>query len=279
MPAADVGTLVAGLRGLEAIDLEQPRYAGAPTFAAHQPGFSYVLHRRHELGLGAARTSASGLIVAAEHSGTHIDALCHQAEDLQMYGGCAVTAQNQTPQGFTTLGAETIPPIMARGVLLDVAATAGVQRLPAGHVVGAAELERAADAAGVEASEGDVVLIRTGNATAWEDAEEYLRGPGVGAEGARWLADRRPIAVGADNVALDPVGHTDPELGTLPSHLVLLVRNGIYIIENLQLEELSRSGHAEFVFLCLPLKMRGVTGSPVRPLALLHTHDTGRAHV
>jgi len=260
--------MLAELRTARVFDLEQPRYYGAPTFPAHTPGFHYTLHRRHEPGL-ESRTSASGLIVAAEHSGTHIDALCHQAENLELYGGVQVDTALQTPAGFTALGAETIPPLVARGVLLDVAATTGVERLAARQLVGAGELAAAAESIEGGLLPGDVILIRTGNGGVWDDPDEYLQGPGVGADGARWLAERSPLAVGADNVAFDVVGHVDSELGvTLPSHVLLLVRNGTYIIENLALEELAAEGVHEFVFLCVPLKMRGVTGSPVRPLAL-----------
>ena len=81
-------------------DLEQPRHAGAPVWPAHEPGVLLKLHRRHEPGLGEARTSASALLVMAEHSGTHIDALCHQAENLELHGGVEVDAQVQTPGGL-----------------------------------------------------------------------------------------------------------------------------------------------------------------------------------
>ena len=270
MPASNVQELLSHVRAGRVYDLEQPRYFGAPTFPAHAPGFLYTLHRRHEHGLGEARTSASGLIVAAEHSGTHIDALCHQAENMQMYDGCDVGVDNQTSTGFTELGIETVPPLIARGVLLDVARHAGVDRLPVGHLITGAELQAVADSQGVTIGTGDVIVIRTGNAIVWDRPEEYLAGPGVGLDGARWLAERRPLAVGADNVALDVPGRVDEELGTtLPCHVILIVRNGIYIVENLALEELSRDGVREFVFVCLPLKMRGVTGSPVRPLAVV----------
>lgn len=269
MQVSEVAALASTLRSARLYDLEQLRYFGAPIFPAHAPGFLYTLHRRHEPGLGEARTSASGTIVQAEHSGTHIDALCHQAEHLVMFGGCDVTAQVQTSTGFTRLGVETIPPLLARGVLLDLAAAAGVERLPAGHLAGAAELEAAAEAAGVRVEEGDAVLVRTGNGTVWDDAEEYLHGPGLGADAARWLAARRPLAVGCDNVAIDLVGHVDPELGSLPCHTLLLIRAGVYLVENLALEQLARAGASEFLFVCLPLKMRGVTGSPVRPLAVV----------
>ena len=270
MPASSVLDIVSTVQAGRVYDLEQPRYFGAPIFSAHAPGFLYTLHRRHERGLGDARTSASGLIVTAEHSGTHIDALCHQAEDMQMYGGCDVSADIQTSTGFTTLGIETVPPLIARGVLVDVARHAGVDRLPAGHLITGAELQAASDSQGITINAGDVIVVRTGNATVWDRSEEYLHGPGVGADGARWLAERRPLAVGADNVAFDVPGHIDPELGTtLPCHVILIVRNGIYIVENLALEELAADGVREFMFVCLPLKMRGVTGSPVRPLAVV----------
>jgi kynurenine formamidase len=85
-----------------------------------------------------------------------------------------------------------------------------------------------------------------------------------------WLASARVLAVGADNMAWDWPAEKDEELGvTLPGHVLLLVRAGIYILENLQLEELGEAGATVFTFVCLPLKLRGATGSPVRPIALL----------
>src|SRR3954447_3796418 len=117
MTASPVVSLLATLNQATLFDLEQPRYAGAPIFAAHRPGFIYTLHRRHETGLGEARTSASGMIITAEHAGTHIDALCHQAVGMQMFGGRKADASTQTSTGFTELGVETIAPMAARGVL------------------------------------------------------------------------------------------------------------------------------------------------------------------
>ncbi|MFD1212128.1 cyclase family protein [Arthrobacter sp. GCM10027362] len=268
MTTNPVVSLLATLSQAALYDLEQPRYAGAPIFTAHRPGFLYTLHRRHEAGLGEARTSASGLIITAEHSGTHIDALCHQASDLQMFGGRRVDAQVQTSTGFSELGVETIGPMIARGVLIDVARHRGVDRLPAGAVVGADELEAAATAQNVSVASGDVVLVRTGSGSRWHDPDEYLRGAGISAEASEWLAGHQVQAVGADNVAWDSV-EADPQRGSLPGHVVLIVQNGIYILENLQLEELAASGNQEFLFVCLPLKMVGVTGSPVRPLAVV----------
>jgi kynurenine formamidase len=256
--------LLDALRAARIYDLEQPRYAGAPTFPAHEPGMLLHLHRRHEPGLGEARTSASALLVMAEHSGTHIDALCHQAEDLVLHGGVAVDPSVQTPQGFTALGVDTIAPIVARGVLLDVA---GDAPLPPGHAVSAAELQAAA--AEVELRPGDVVLVRLGAGALWADRPRYEAAGGISAEGSAWLARHEPVAVGADNLAWDVPGVHDPELGTLPGHTLLIVRAGVHIVESLNLEALAADGVREFGFVCLPLKLRGGTASPVRPLALV----------
>lgn len=261
-----MSALIEALGSARVFDLEQLRYAGAPSHPAHQPGFHYFLHRQHAPGAGEARTGASGLVVMPEHSGTHIDALAHQAENLTLHGGVHVDGTIQTSAGFRVLGIETMAPLVRRGVLLDLA---GKKRLPPDHSITTEELAGAEAAGGVEIHTGDVVLVRTGYGALWSEPAEYLRGAGVSAAGSRWLIDRKVSAVGADNMAWDVIGPTDPELGvTLPGHILLLVRAGIPIIENLNLEDLAAAGVREFLFVCLPLKMRGATGSPVRPIAL-----------
>jgi kynurenine formamidase len=259
---ADIAGVLAGGR---VFDLEQLRYAGAPSHPAHAPGFNYFLHRHHARGAPEARTGASGIVVMPEHSGTHIDALAHQAENLMLHGGVHVDGV-QTSAGFRVLGIEQMAPIVGRGILLDVA---GANRLEPEHEISPDELERAAAGGGVDVGEGDVVLVRTGYGPLWGQPDQYLRAAGVSGAGSRWLAERKVKAVGADNVAWDVVGPIDAELGvTLPGHVLLLVRAGIPIIENLNLEELASAKVYEFGFVCLPLKMRGATGSPVRPIAI-----------
>jgi kynurenine formamidase len=257
--------LARALRSARAYDLEQPRYAGAPVFPAHEPGVLINLHRRHERDTGERRTSASALLVMTEHSGTHIDALCHQAYGGRLHGGVEVDARVQTSTGFTALGIDTVAPLVARGVLLDVAGALGVERLQPGHEVSVAELELAAG--GMEIEAGDVVLVRLGSGALWADRPAYLAAGGVGGDGSRWLAAKRPLAVGADNVAWDLPDGVDPELGSLPGHVILIVQAGVHIIESLYLEQLAADGVREFAFVCLPLKLRGGTGSPVRPVA------------
>ncbi len=251
-------------------DLEQPRYFGAPVLPVHAPGFVYTLHRHHEPGMPEARTSASGSYYSTEHSGTHIDALCHQAEQMYLYGGKEITPQLQTPTGFKELGVETIKPIHARGVLLDVARYRGVDAIAADSPITQSDLAATMQQQGSTIQQGDVVLVRTGNGALWHDPDRYLQAGGMDTSASQWVADQKVLAVGADNVAWDIPGYIDPTLKvSYPGHLVLLVRSGIHIIENLFLEELASAQQYEFLFICLPLKMRGATGSPVRPVAIV----------
>lgn len=261
--------LVLRLRAARVFDLEHPRRFGDPVYPPHRPGTLFTLHRRHEAGLEERRSSAAGMIFTAEHAGTHIDAFSHQAWDMTLFGGVPVSPSVQTPAGFTQLGIDTVPPIIARGVLLDLAAQRG-SRVPELTLVTVADLERARQAERLEIKAGDVVLVRTGNDSLWMEADRYLDGPGMSTEASEWLAGHEVVAVGADNVAWDLPGHIDKHMNTsLPGHVVLLVQRGIYIIENLNLVELSAARCYEFVFICLPLKLRGGTASPVRPLAVI----------
>ncbi len=169
-----------------------------------------------------------------------------------------------TAFGYAQLGVETIAPIVARGWLIDLGA------VEVDRWVGLDELREAADAQGVRPGAGDVVLVRTGSGAHWSDPERYLRGAGMKGEVSQWLADAGVLAVGADNMAWDHASGEDPDLGiSLPGHVILLVRSGVYIIENVFLEELAAAGAHDFTFICAPLKIRGATGSPVRPVALV----------
>src|SRR4029078_4118059 len=144
-------------------DLEQPGTDSMPIHPSHRPGYSYVLHRRHQdtYGHDGPRTGASGMIVCMEHTGTHIDALCHQADQLTLCGGLQVDAQIQSSRGFTQHGVEHIPPIVAPGVLLDMPAHLGIDALAAGYAITAAELDACCIRQGVAIEAGDVVLVYT----------------------------------------------------------------------------------------------------------------------
>jgi kynurenine formamidase len=254
-------------------DLEQPRFHGMPIHPAHKPGYHYALHRRHRDNYNpeqnGPRSSASGVLTMMEHTGTHIDALSHQACDLKLYGGVPVE-QVEAAAGFKQLGVETVPPLLGRGVLLDVAGWMGTSLLAPRHSISADELRACAAAEGVQLRPGDTLLVRTGFAVLWHDEAAYLEAAGVSKSGTIWAAEQGVVAVGADNMAWDVPGERDPETGaTLFAHVHLLTQKGIYIIENLNLEELARDRRYEFGFVAIPLKFVGATGSPPRPLALV----------
>jgi len=267
-------TLAEQLRSARVYDLEQPRFAGMPIHPSHWPGYFYALHRRHRDTYRPAshgpRSSASGVLTMMEHSGTHVDALCHQAHELRLFGGIGVD-ETETPAGFSQLGIETVPPLLGRGVLLDVCGHKDERVLPAKYGISADDLASCATAQGVEVRTGDVLLVRTGYGALWRgDEQTYLDAAGVSKSGTLWAAEQGVVAVGADNMAWDTPDERDPETGaTLFGHVYLLPQKGIYILENVNLEELARDRQYQFAFVGIPLKFQGATGSPLRPLALV----------
>lgn len=252
-------------------DLEQPRTDEMPMHPGHKPGYSYVLHKRHtdSAGEDGPRSSASGLIVCKDHSGTHIDALCHQAEHKIMCGGIPADERVMGARGFSVHSVDTIAPIVTSGVLLDMAAHLGMEALPAGYAISEDELKACARRQNSVITPGCAVLVHTGNERHWGDEARYLAGPGMHGDASRWLAGQKPLTVGADNMAWDVLGLKDEGLGcTLPGHVIFLARTGIYIIENLKLGALAAARQYAFQFVCAPLKLVGATGSPVRPIAI-----------
>jgi kynurenine formamidase len=266
-------SLIEQLQSARVYDLEQPRFAGMPIHPSHWPGYFYALHRRHRDTFrpdkDGPRSSASGTLTMMEHSGTHIDALCHQACGLHLHGGLPIE-EVETQTGFTRLGIETVAPLLRRGVLLDVAQWKGQDRLPLKYGITADDLQGCAASEGVEVRSGDVLLVRTGYAGLWKDEATYLDAAGVSKSGTLWAAERGVMAVGADNMTWDVPDERDPDTGaTLFAHVHLLTQKGIYILENLNLDELSGDGRYVFAFIGIPLKLNGATGSPLRPLALV----------
>jgi kynurenine formamidase len=255
------------------IDLEQPRFQGMPIHPSHKPGYFYALHRRHrdtyQPQTHGPRSAASGVLTMMEHTGTHIDALCHQACGMKFFGDIDCNSI-ETPIGFKQLGVEQVPPLVTRGVLLDIATWEGVPILPRDYSISADELIACAKAQNVMIEKGDVLLVRTGFDTLWNDETAYLQAAGVGKSGTLWAAERGVVAVGADNMAWDTPKDVDPETGaTLFAHIHLLTKKGIYIIENLDLRELAALKQYAFAFIGIPLKFNGATGSPLRPIALI----------
>ena len=194
------------------------------------------------------------------HVGTHIDALCHYSCGGKLHGGQDVAPVQSYAGGLEALSVDTIAPILRRGVLLDIA---GATILPEDFEITPADLEAAQT---VEIRPGDVVLLRTGWATYWNDPRKFIsgvRGPGPALAGARWLSDHGVFAAGSDTLSFEKV----PAI-SMPVHVHFLVDSGIHIMECLNLESLAAAHVYEFLFIAAPLKIRGATGSPIRPLAV-----------
>src|SRR5262249_11070721 len=155
---------------------------------------------------------------------------------------------------YTQHGIETVPPLLTRGVLLDIAGWKGQSPLPRRYGISADELQACAAAEGVELRAGDVLLVRTGYGALWHDQAECLEAAGVSKSGSLWAAEHGVVAVAADNMSWDVLGERDPETGTtLFGHVHLLTQKGIYIIENVNLEELARDRVYCFAFIGIPL--------------------------
>ena len=259
--------LVDLLSRARAYDLAQPYFIGMPHHPVHPPYLFSLVKKHGDYVTRNGASSASEALALGGHVGTHIDALCHFSCAGKLHDGAAADGAQAYTTGLARLSVDTIAPIFRRGVLLDIAGQQGVDALPVDFTVTPEHLETAARAAAVEVRAGDVVLVRTGWARFWEDAARYIaqvKGPGPGAAGARWLSERGIFAAGSDTVAFEKV--PDPEM---PVHVHLLVERGIHIIECLNLEQLASARIYEFVFVAVPLKIRGGTGSPIRPMALV----------
>jgi kynurenine formamidase len=260
-----------GLGDARIYDLAHPFEPTMPVSPNH-PGFRMALLRRHGDVVRTDGSSASNeILVMGGHTGTHIDALAHVSKDGWLTGNLSA---DDTQRGgrFKALGAETIAPIICRGLLLDVAGHRGIETLPAGDRIDGTELQSVADAQGVAPARGDAILIRSGWARHWADNPRYLGHesgvPGPDVSAAAWLAAAGPSVVGHDSMAFEWLG---PGAGhaELPVHAELIVNQGVHIIENLDLETLARDRVFEFLFFCLPLPLVGATGSPVRPVAVV----------
>jgi len=213
-------------------------------------------------------TSAAGeIFTTGGHVGTHIDGLGHISKSGKLFQDLEVAALQSYSTGISEVGIDVTPPIIRRGVLLDVPALSGREVLEASEPVTAEDLERAAENQNIEISEGDVVLVRTGWIRYFSDNVKYVAfdigEPGPDDSAGRWLAEKKVSYVGADTLAFEQT-----PAPSLPVHVILLVENGIQIMEVLNLEELAKARVYEFLFIALPLKIRNATGSPIRPIAI-----------
>jgi len=205
-------------------------------------------------------------ITATQQMGTHLDALNHLQVGDRTYNGHRLTDIAED-WGTNRLGVESLPQIVTRGLLLDVAAVRGVDRLEPGDVVTVADAEAALE--GRPLRPGDGVLFHTGWGGFWGvDDDRYSAGePGPGQDLAEWLAAHRVALTGCDTWSYGPVPAEDPaEPFVVPQ--ILNVRHGVVVLENLRLAEAAAAGLREFLLVVSHAKLRGATGAWVTPLAI-----------
>lgn len=212
----------------------------------------------------------SELLIGSTHTGTHIDALSHITcgSDNHWFGG-ATPDRNLGDFGVLAHDASSIPPIVTRGVLVDVAGAKGVAALEAHYEIDRGEIEDVLSRQGSRIESGDIVLVRTGYLSVWPDPGdmEKHRQAGINREAAEYLMDMGAVAVGGDTEGLE--NQLSKVRGNpLPVHVAMLIERGVHILEMVYLEDLARDEVYEFLFACLPLKIRGATGSMVRPVAI-----------
>jgi kynurenine formamidase len=253
------------------IALDHPLQKGMPIYPTHPP-FHITLNNRHgDIHRGCGFSSSNELIITSTHTSTHIDALSHVSENGMLHGGVDAAKAQQGTELFKEHGVETIKPIFRRGVLLDIARAKKVDALKPAEEITVGDLERAREHANVAINQGDIILLRTGWTKHWTDSRTYLGldsagTPGVASAGAEWLAAKKPFAVGNDTAGFEQIVQTNI---TMDAHRILIAQHGIHLIENLDLEELANCGRADFAFVTLPLRIKGATGSPLRPVALV----------
>jgi kynurenine formamidase len=221
--------------------------------------------------------------------GTQFDALSHQGPTLQMadgsyesvfYNGFTerdLTGSNRGLGGVEALGVEHMKPFITRGILVDVAGYKEVAVLGPRYEVTLEDVRGALERQGMSEAtieQGDAVLFHYGWSAHWTNPSRYNDSrvgvgenegsPGIGPEVARWLVSRKVSMVGADSCCVQIMPPTGP--GNV--HHILFLEEGIGMLENMELSDVARDRVYEFLFLNLTLRIKGATGSPVRPIAV-----------
>ena len=202
--------------------------------------------------------------------GSQIDGLGHIGTTEAIFYNCNDGKEFAQITGLTKLGIEKIPPLVARGLVIDIADYLGRTHLNAGETFSLEDLEGAIKAQNIVVEKGDVVLMHTG----WTDAKfesdpaSWGAGaPGITPEIAEYLASKEVLAVGADTWSLDvvpPMVADEP----YPGHGILLQENGIYILEAMNTGPLVKDDVKEFLFVLGQAKVRGAVQMIVNPVAI-----------
>ena len=200
--------------------------------------------------------------------GTQLDSIGHIQEGERFYNGWTTRDLVQS-NGLARFGMETVPPVITRGVLLDVAAWKNLERLPRGYVITRADVEGTLAREGLELRPGDAVLFHTGWGALWgADNAQFLSGePGPGLATVEWLYEQHIAITGADTWSYGPVPGEDPERPFLVPQ-TMYVKLGLFGLENLATEQLAHDRVYEFLFVLTHARTRGSTAAIVAPAAV-----------
>ena len=229
-----------------------------------------IVTKRTQMNPQSNRRGSNEELVVAEigQVGTQFDGFAHQTIGDSLYN-CFKVEEIATREGFSKLGIENVGALMTRGVLIDVAASKGVEMLPDSYEITVADLQQALQKQSLTLQPGDAILVHTGWGKLWgkENARYMKTNPGLGIAGGEWLARQDPMLVGADTAPINVTPDPDPKVSNA-IHQIMLVINGIHLLENLRLDELATSRAYEFALVVQPLKIQGGTGSTVAPIAV-----------
>jgi kynurenine formamidase len=255
------------IRTGQVIELGQVLSTSMPLQATRQ----FEVHtKRTVMNPESNRRGSNEELVVAEigQVGTQFDGFSHQTIGASMYN-CFKVDEVATRTGFSKLGIEKVGGLMTRGVLVDVAALKGVEMLQDTYEITVMDLQQALQKQNLTLQAGDAVIINTGWGRLWgKDNARYMRtNPGLSVAAAEWLARQDPMLVGADTAPVNVTPSPDKAVSN-PTHQIMLVINGIHLLENLKLDELAASRAYEFALVVQPLKIQGATGSTVAPIAV-----------
>jgi kynurenine formamidase len=202
--------------------------------------------------------------------GSQLDGLGHIGDGDGIHYNCFDAKEIAQFTGLTKLGTHNVPPIVARGIILDMAAYRGVPFMKAGEHFSAEDVKAVEKKQGTPVREGDVVLFHTG----WTDAKlesaprEWVAGePGIDASVAQYLASKNVVAVGADTWGVDVIPSVKAD-EPFPGHVILLKESGIYLLETMNTGPLVRDGAHEFLFVLGQAKVRGAVQMMINPVAI-----------
>ncbi len=248
--------------------LGRPYEAGMPLYGSR----SYNLTIPEMRGpLGPNRLTWNEEFVAAQigQVGTQFDGLGHIGINGRFFN-CNEARDFVRAEGLTKLGVENAGAFFTRGVLIDVAGFKGITRLEKGFEISVDDLKGALAKEGVSIHEGDAIILNTGWGSLWmKDNATYGSGaPGIGLAAGEWLATQKVVLVGADTGGVEVAPNPQHPQAEAIVHQLMITRNGIHFLENLDTSELARDKAYEFAFVFLPLKLKGATGSPGNPIGV-----------